>query len=585
MKTSAILFTYIFLALTGGIGLFYYHSTLPDQDFIKNDVTKRLLIIDGLNADISELALRNRYNLDANYDNLTQATTSFDQAIDEIENNYFTSSETSDTSLLKRSFSQLKNEVEIKNDLIEKFKSHNSVLRNSEKYAPAAGQNLILIANENNVSGAEELISSIVKEMLEYSLLGSSVSIEKLKTALPQLTALESKMPDFAQVSLLEFTNHINTVINEKELTDQYLNKALVTNTNEKVKDLNNSWNEWFLANSSKQEYFKQALIAYIAFLLFGLILITWRLKSLYKHLDHEVAVQTEEVKEAYQDLKESESKLVQSEKMASLGQMVAGVAHEINTPLGYITSNVDTIRLNMGELDGILQSVENISNELKLPAPDTKKIGSIVKRMVQVYRNMRQRETLLEIEDLLKDSSYGLSEISNLVSSLKDFSRLDRNNVIQSNIHDGLDSTLKICSNLFGQRKIVKNYEDSLPAIECMPAQLNQVFLNIITNSVQATDENGVLNISTNLTENGVEVVFEDNGSGMNDDTSRQMFDPFFTTKEVGKGTGLGMSISYKIIKSHGGEIYVNSKVNHGTKVTVKLPLQQSQAELSVIK
>ncbi len=584
MKPSTLLLTYLLLAIAGGLGIFYYQSTVPDNKAISNDVTQRLLTIDGLNSDISELALRSRFNIDSNYDSLTRATALLDQAILGLEENYFLHDDINDSVLINH-FEKLKNEVIIQRDLIENFKSHNSVLRNSEKYAPAVGQNLMSIAKEAGLPQAEQLYSNLVKELLEFSLLGSSLSIEKIKVALPQLAELESQMPAFAQTALLEFNRHIDTVIKEKELTDQYLSKALLSTSDSQIQELNKAWGQWFSKNSDQQDLLKQLIIAYIGFLLLGLLFVSWRLRNLYRNLDHEVAVQTAEVQKAFDELKESESKLVQSEKMASLGQMVAGVAHEINTPLGYISSNVDTIRLNMGELDGILKSVEMISIEINAPQPDTKKIGSIVKRMVQVYRGMRQRETLSEIEDLLQDSSYGLSEISSLVSSLKDFSRLDRTNVIDSDIHQGLESTLKICRNLLADRKVIKNFDPHMPTIECMPAQLNQVFLNILTNAAQATGPNGTIKISTKQTSKGIAIIFEDNGEGMSAETTKQIFDPFYTTKEVGQGTGLGMSISYKIIKSHGGEIKVNSQINQGSRITVQLPLQQSQAELSVIK
>lgn len=584
MKPSTLLLIYLFLAIAGGLGVFYYQSTVPDNKEISNDVTQRLLTIDGLNSDIGELVLRSRYNLDPNYDSLTRSATLLDQSIESFGEAYFSTEGVSDPMLVK-SFEKLKSEVMIQRDLIESFKSHNSVLRNSEKYAPAAGQSLMSIAKEAKLDDAEQLYGSLVRELLAYSLLGSSFSIEKIKVALPQLVELENKMPEFSRVSMFEFGRHIETVINEKELTDQYLSKVLLSTSDSQIDELSQGWSQWLLSNSGQQSFLKQLNIAYISFLLVGLAFVTWRLRNLYQHLDHEVAVQTEEVKKAFDELKESETKLVQSEKMASLGQMVAGVAHEINTPLGYISSNVDTIRLNMGELDGILKSIDMISVEISESKPNTKKIGSIVKRMVQVYRRMRQRETLSEIEDLLKDSSYGLSEISNLVGSLKDFSRLDRTNAVDTDIHKGLEATLKICKNLIGERKVVKSFDHQMPLIECMPAQLNQVFLNIVTNSAQATDKGGTIKITTKRVGKGIEISFEDNGEGMSANGMKQIFDPFYTTKDVGQGTGLGMSIAYKIVKSHGGEIKVKSEIGKGTQILVQLPLQQSQAELSVIK
>ncbi|WP_223787771.1 DAHL domain-containing protein [Marinicella meishanensis] len=584
MKPSILLLIYLSLAIGGAAGIVYYQSTLPDTEQMNNDVSQKLLSIDGLNASVGELALRSRHHIDNNYDNLTRTTALLEQSLVSLEQRYFNPEQLKDPMLL-RNFELLNKEIMIQNDLIESFKSHNSVLRNSVRYAPAAGQNLMQIAREAKLIEAEGLYAQVVRELLEYALLGSSLSEEKLKIALPKLAEIETALPEFAQIAHLEFTRHVKTVLDEKALTDQYLSKALLTTSSSKIQGLSQAWNQWIMQQSSQAARLDQWVMAYIAFLLVGLGFIAWKLRSLYLHLDHEVAVQTAEVQKAFDDLKESESKLVQSEKMASLGQMVAGVAHEINTPLGYISSNVDTIRLNMGELDGILQSVDMISQEISQSKPNTKKIGNIVKRMVHVYRSMRQRETLSEIEDLLQDSSYGLSEISDLVSSLKDFSRLDRTSVLDTDLHQGLDATLKICSSLIGQRQVIKTYGQNIPLIECMPAQLNQVFMNIITNSAQATADDGVIEIITRATDQGVEIEFSDNGSGMSESTIKQIFDPFFTTKEVGEGTGLGMSISYKIIKSHGGDIEVNSLLNQGTQVTVKLPLKQSQASLSVIK
>jgi len=584
MKPSALLIIYLILALAGAGGLVYVQSTVPDTEQMNNDVTHRLLEIDNLNANVGELALRSRYHLDGNYDNLTRTTALLDQAIVTLEQQYLSPQQVNDP-LLLRQFETFKNEITIQNDLIENFKSHNSVLRNSERYAPAAATNLMEIARDAKLPEVEQLYADVLRELLEYALLGSSLSEEKLKMALPRLSEVEAELPEYAQLAHLEFFRHINTVFKEKGLTDQYLSKALQSTTDSQIQALGQAWNQWMAKNNQQQALLEQLTMGYVVFLLVGLGLIGWKLRALYAHLDHEVAVQTAEVKKAFEELKESESKLVQSEKMASLGQMVAGVAHEINTPLGYISSNVDTIRLNMGELDGILKSVEMISQEIAGGHPNSKKIASIVKQMVRVYRGMRQRETLSEIEDLLQDSSYGLSEISKLVSSLRDFSRLDRTHVVDTDVHQGLDATLKICSSLLGPRKVIKSYAEHLPSIECMPAQLNQVFMNIITNSVQATGDDGVIEIITRSTEQGIEIEFTDNGGGMTDDTMRQMFDPFFTTKNVGEGTGLGMSISYKIIKSHGGDIEVSSLLNQGTQITVQLPLKQSQAALSVIK
>ena len=585
MKPTYLFTIFLALILAGAGGLFYYQQTLPDTEHINQDVTERLLKIDSYDANVSELALRSRFNLDSNYDALTRATLLLDKEIEDFADTYLQDA-SMQGSLIEKRFNEYRSELSVKMELIENFKSHNSVLRNSEKYLPVAGLDLQSIATNEKLAETAALYDDIVKNLLEYSLLGTPATVERLKLKMPRLAELEENMPEYATTAMIEFTNHANTVIREKEETDRYLSKALTSTSDNSLDNLSKAWGAWLIETNKAKEQFAFYVIGYIAFLVLAIAAVAWKLRNLYSALDHEVAVRTEEVKHAYEELKESESQLVQSEKMASLGQLMAGVAHEINTPLGYISSNVDTIRLNMGELDSILSSVDAISAEIASKQPDKKKLGLTLKRLVQSYREMRNRETLNEIEGLLKDSSYGLNEISELVGSLKDFSRLDRSIAAEADIHIGLNATIKICSNAIGQRQLVRDYDPKLPRVECLPAQLNQVFMNILTNASQATsEETGVIKITTKAEDQGIEITFEDNGKGMDAHTLEHIYDPFYTTKEVGEGTGLGMSISYKIIKSHGGEIITESEVGKGTRMTIQLPLKQSASRLSVIK
>lgn len=576
MRPSMLLVVFFSIALIGGAGLFYYQYRLPDVEFMGRDFNERLLKIDSLDSSVSEYALRSRVSIDNNYDTLVRATVLLDRSIRDLKDTYFNDPRMQGT-LLENKFIAFENELETKKDLIESFKSHNSVLRNSEKYAPLVGRELMLAAEKQGLPEVAKLYSEVVLAVLEYARPGQASNAGLIKELQLKIPDTENQLSSELLSKIIELANHISTVVEEKEQTDAYLAKALTSTTDTQLEDLSLSWSSWLSEINIQRQNFIYAIMVYIALLLLFTGYIALKLRGLYLSLDGEVAQRTAEVKQAYEDLSQSEKQLMQSEKMASLGQLVAGVAHEINTPLGYITCNLDTVRLNVNELKAILNSSRLIYEVVRQKPLNTKKLGEAIKTNVDAYREIRKHDTLGGIEELLNDSSYGLNEISQLVSSLKDFSRLDSSNTSEVDVHSGLDTTIKICGSQIGERELVRFYADDLPNIECVPAQLNQVFMNILVNATQATDrKDGRIEVATRKTDEGIKIIFTDNGVGMDEETRSRMFDPFFTTKDVNEGTGLGMSISYKIIKSHGGDILVQSELGEGTEITIMLPKTQ---------
>lgn len=574
MKPSVLLIIFLLLAAGGGGGLFYYEYQLPDVDFVRRDVNERLLKIDNLDSSVNEYALRSRVNIDNNYDNLVRVTLLLDREIRELETDYFSVANMQET-LLQRHFTALKNALETKNDLIENFKSHNSVLRNSEKYAPLVGRELMFAAEDRNLTEAARLYREISYGSMHYAKPGSEANVGVLTDLLYKIPETESLLPSEFLTRIIELTNHIATVIAEKDQTDAYLSKVLSSETDIRLEDLSKSWSGWLDGLNAEREYFNSAVLVYIVMLLLFTGLIATRLRSLYSSLDQEVEKQTAKVEQVYEELSQSEKNLMQSEKLASLGQLVAGVAHEINTPLGYINCNLDTVRSNMTSMGSLINASSRMSKLVSIKPLDSKKLIQLVKSNVLAYRKLARNGAMNDINELLTDSTDGLQEISNLVSSLKDFSRLDNSGATLTDVHPGLDATIKICASELGERELIKSYADDLQKIECMPAQLNQVFMNILNNAAHATDEaDGIIEIETSNTESGIKICFMDNGRGMDESTQSRMFDPFFTTKEVNAGTGLGMSISHKIIENHGGEIQVKSEPGNGTQISLLLPL-----------
>ncbi|MFK5926374.1 MAG: cache domain-containing protein [Desulfuromusa sp.] len=274
------------------------------------------------------------------------------------------------------------------------------------------------------------------------------------------------------------------------------------------------------------------------------------------------------ELDSAYQQLKATQSQILQQEKMASVGQLAAGVAHEINNPMGFITSNLSTLKRYQEKLINYLQQLESWLQES----------GSvdILEQQKELKKKQKIAYILEDIEDLIEESSEGAVRVRDIVQNLKSFSRVDQTEFTQADINECLESTLAIAMNEIKYKATVEKDWGELPLIPCYPQQLNQVFLNILVNAAQAIEEKGEIKIKTWSEDEMVKIAISDNGSGIPEDIREKIFEPFFTTKEVGKGTGLGMSISYDIIKEHQGEIKVDSKAGQGTTFTIELPLDR---------
>lgn len=291
------------------------------------------------------------------------------------------------------------------------------------------------------------------------------------------------------------------------------------------------------------------------------------------------------EVAEELKRLQATQSQVIHTTKLASLGQMVAGVAHEINTPLGFVKSNVEVIgdllddyRKLVVEYDAAvqycLQPVDLIFGA------DKASLDKLVKHVEEARRKLFEARTrvetsalLTDAKELLGDASEGLGQLSSLVLNLKGFSRVDRDGMDNMDLNEGIESALMIAQHQMRDRvKVVKQLEP-LPKVRCMASQMNQVFLNLITNAAQAIDGDGTLTVASKANGKSVEISFTDTGCGIPDEVLPNIFDPFFTTKPVGEGTGLGLSIVHKIVKSHGGSIKVRTTPRKGTQFLVTLP------------
>ena len=284
-----------------------------------------------------------------------------------------------------------------------------------------------------------------------------------------------------------------------------------------------------------------------------------------------ETLVDVTERKRVQEQLTEAQQQLVQAEKLASIGQLAAGVAHEINNPIGYVHSNLNALGRYIGDLFRALEMYEGIARQ----AEGQPGVQAALER---VRKDLDLDFLKEDVPTLVRECQEGTGRVKKIVQDLKNFSRVDTHEEWQmADLHQGIDSTLSLAANeLKYQVDVVKEYGD-IPPVPCLPSQLNQVFLNLLVNAAQAMGEaRGRITIRTGRKRERVWVEIEDNGCGISRELQQKIFDPFFTTKPVGKGTGLGLSLSYGIIQKHRGQIFVASEIGRGTIFSISLPLTQ---------
>jgi len=300
-------------------------------------------------------------------------------------------------------------------------------------------------------------------------------------------------------------------------------------------------------------------------------------LEKLYQSLEQQVKDRTKELELAYSELKSTQAMMVHSEKMKSLGELVAGITHEINNPVNFIYGNLIHLKNYVADLMSILEQYDEFESDL----------SEEHKQKIKEIKEEIDLEFLKDdLPELIRSCQEGTERTKNIVLDLKNFSRLEEAVINNVDLPREIDTTLNILHNKFKNKITVhKEYQENLPYVEGFGGQLNQVFMNILDNAAFAIKEKGDVWIRLKADADNAIIEFEDNGCGMDEKTVKKVFDPFFTTKEVGQGTGLGMAISYKVIKNHQGSIELKSKLNEGTKFVIKLPLRMNKDKKEVME
>jgi PAS domain S-box-containing protein len=281
------------------------------------------------------------------------------------------------------------------------------------------------------------------------------------------------------------------------------------------------------------------------------------------KHMEEEQAHLIERLSQA-------QDQLLQSEKMASIGQLAAGIAHEINNPLGFVNSNMGALQNYVGVLCKVIGDYDNC-------VASSKSREELQRGLLAIRERADLAFVTEDVGDLVRESLEGIRRVRDIVQALKDFSHVGEAEWQVADLHQGLDTTLSIAANEIKYKaNVVKEY-GQLPPVECLVSQLNQVFMNLLVNAAQAIEGHGTITIRTSCHGDMVQIAVSDTGSGIAPDHLKRVFEPFFTTKPVGSGTGLGLSLSYGIIHKHGGHIDVSSTVGKGSTFAVHIPVRRA--------
>lgn len=373
---------------------------------------------------------------------------------------------------------------------------------------------------------------------------------------------------------LSEASGELEQALALMELSTQYKDTFYTSNSNKRLAELRMSFEteqtETELENLRKEEAFRTrernglfygviTLILLLAALFYAILL---RIKAFRKLLveKNKTDALLKEKEALVENLKNTQTQLVQSEKMASLGQLTAGIAHEINNPINFIAASCFALESDFDELRPHIQKIEEVEEHTENPDSE---IALVVD----------------EIPELINSIKRGVTRTQEIVSNLNTFSRKSYGQFEKSNLQEGIDSALTILSNKIKERiQVHKDYGD-IPLVECQLLRINQVFLNLLNNAIDAMEIDGDLFISTSQQGDQVVIKIKDTGIGMSKATMKRIFEPFYTTKEIGKGTGLGLSISYGIIQNHKGRIAVKSEPGQGSEFTIYLPIHENVA------
>jgi two-component system, NtrC family, sensor kinase len=590
INTTRTLYALAATGLVAVLGVLYMQTREVDFDG-QNEILGAMRQLKQVDAEWNVDVLRAKTGLTSNYDKVASPLPLIESLKDTLtrkSGDFWRDRAESSARLigLLNAYSKL---MDIKITAIENFKSQNAILRNSSRFLPVAATDLVDATRDGSIAAGtkadiERALNNLLTDTMTYSLTPDEPLRERISAGTRQLGALTAPLPQEVRERTETLVAHVGTVLKQQEQGAKLLAELSALPTAKAIDDLSDAHTQEHEKLLGSQQIYRQALIGYSVFLLLLLGFVGWRLFKNYGLLSQTNST----LHKTNQELKESQVHLVQAEKMSALGQMVAGIAHEINTPLAYVKGTFSVLNEQLLPIQELATRSYGFTREMRASDRDRASLNHQLLGVEASAKSVVEHGVLQEMGTLLKDGIHGIEQISEIVLNLKNFSRLDRAKVSDFSVHAGLDSTLLLANNVLKNKvQIRKDYGD-VPFVSGSPSQINQVFLNIISNAVHAMPERAEPNIITLRTamedEATVRVEIQDNGSGIPKDVLPKIFDPFFTTKPIGQGTGMGLSISYKIIQEHGGKLTVDTEHGIGTVFTILLPIKASQAAVAAV-
>lgn len=585
MKKTMLVNLLVGLVLVALLGLLIGKTRAVDFE-AHSEIVGLLRQLKQVDAEWNVDVLRSKTGLNASYDPVASPLPlieALETALSSKAGAFWTGHDESSARILPL-LDKYKQLMDHKVALIDRFKSQHSILRNSSRYLPSAAAVALEGLEPAQRAALAPAVDEVLTNALVYINTPDTAAAARIAEGLARLQSLGAPLPADAAERVAGFAAHAATVLKQEQIGNKLLAELAALPSAKAIDELSDTHAQEHEKLLVAQQNYRWLLVAYSALLLLVLAWAGWRLVRSYRLLNQTNFV----LQTTNEQLKESQMYMVQAEKMSALGQMVAGIAHEINTPLAYVKGTFEVLKEQVTPVAHLASHSAQFAQLLRIPQRD--RDHAVLHRVARSFdhstKEVAESRIMDEVGQLLKDGIHGIEQIAEIVTNLKNFSRLDRAKVSEFSVHEGLDSTLLLAKNLLKNRvEIRKEFAAGVPKIHCSPSQINQVFLNIITNAVHAMPEGrvepGVITLRTAMEgRDMVRVEIQDNGSGIPAEVLPKIFDPFFTTKEIGKGTGMGLSISFKIVQEHGGKILVDTEPDAGTVFSILLPVRPRQAE-----